>query len=155
RAQGGAGDVPARRRGGGRDAQEHRGDRDALPAGPRPRDRAHRRQREPLRRRGDPRVSEARDGAGVPRSTLRAGPRRGGSRAGRGGVARRQALMRALVILALIVPSIAACKNSQGAPERSGGGKGNRSGLTFAADVMPVESKTVTYLVTAPGTIEA
>lgn len=35
------------------------------------------------------------------------------------------------------------------------GGRGGRASPAFAADVMPVEAKKVTYLVTAPGTLEA
>ncbi len=57
-------------------------------------------------------------------------------------------------IFALFALSLLACKSGAGdaAPPGKGGG---RKGLSFAADVMPVESKKVTYLVTEPGTIEA
>lgn len=57
-------------------------------------------------------------------------------------------------ILALMALSLTACKSSasDAAPPGKGGG---RKGLSFAADVMPVESKQVTYLVTEPGTIDA
>lgn len=66
-----------------------------------------------------------------------------------------------IALLALAVPWIAACKGSEGKTEggnqgeNARGGRGGRGALSFAADVMPVEAKSVAYLVTAPGTIEA
>ncbi len=60
--------------------------------------------------------------------------------------------MRAAVFV-LCTFLLAACKSSEAPPEK--GGRGGRGGLAFAVDVMPVEAKNVTYLVTAPGTIEA
>lgn len=61
----------------------------------------------------------------------------------------------AIGILALVAPAlaIAACKGNPGEPAKPG--RGGRAALSFAVDVMPVEVKKVTYLVTAPGTIEA
>jgi multidrug efflux system membrane fusion protein len=60
----------------------------------------------------------------------------------------------AFLILALAALSLGACKGSKA----EGGGRpqgGGRAAVAFAADVMPVESKKVEYVVSAPGTIEA
>lgn len=65
--------------------------------------------------------------------------------------------MRPLLIAAMIL-SLPACKSGEGASTgaASGGrGRGGRGGLAFAVDVMPVPSKKATYVVSAPGTIEA
>ncbi|HVK70145.1 MAG TPA: efflux RND transporter periplasmic adaptor subunit [Polyangium sp.] len=59
----------------------------------------------------------------------------------------------ARVLLVLCLPLAVACK---GKPTEGGGKPGrDGGGLSFAADVMPVEAKKVTYTVNAPGTIEA
>jgi multidrug efflux system membrane fusion protein len=62
---------------------------------------------------------------------------------------------RALLFALLLV----ACKHDDGKvsakPAASGGGRGGKAGLTFAVDVMPVESKKIDYVVTATGTIDA
>ena len=42
-----------------------------------------------------------------------------------------------------------------GGGRRGGGGGGGRGAAAFAVDVMPVESKKISYLVTAPGTTDA
>ncbi|MDI1431357.1 efflux RND transporter periplasmic adaptor subunit [Polyangium sorediatum] len=61
----------------------------------------------------------------------------------------------ARVLLLLCLPLAVACKGKPTEGGASGGGKPGREGLSFAADVMPVEAKKVTYTVNAPGTIEA
>ncbi|MDC0744727.1 efflux RND transporter periplasmic adaptor subunit [Polyangium mundeleinium] len=63
----------------------------------------------------------------------------------------------ARVLLLLCLPLAVACKGKPTEGGASGGGKPGRDGggLSFAADVMPVEAKKVTYTVNAPGTIEA
>lgn len=64
----------------------------------------------------------------------------------------------ALLLTTLLVTSLAACKGGDKTGGASGGARPGGSGrpaVAFAVDVMPVESKKVTYLVTAPGTIEA
>jgi membrane fusion protein, multidrug efflux system len=66
-----------------------------------------------------------------------------------------------IALLVLAVPWIAACKGNQGGEpggkqgDNARSGRGARGAVAFAADVMPVESKPVSYVVTAPGTIEA
>lgn len=63
----------------------------------------------------------------------------------------------ALFILALAALSLGACKGGGGKAEGGGRpqGGGGRAAVAFAVDVMPVESKKLEYVVTAPGTIEA
>jgi RND family efflux transporter MFP subunit len=47
--------------------------------------------------------------------------------------------------------AVTACKGGEPAPT----GRAGRGNLTFSVDVMPVEAKKASYLVTAPGTIDA
>lgn len=49
-------------------------------------------------------------------------------------------------------PSASAAASAKGG---KGGGKGGRSGMVFAVDVMPIESKKLSYVVSAPGTVDA
>jgi membrane fusion protein, multidrug efflux system len=68
-------------------------------------------------------------------------------------------------MIVLLCAGLSACKGGDAATgaaaaasgkPQGGGGKGGRGGaLSFAVDVIPVEAKKATYLVTAPGTIEA
>ena len=51
---------------------------------------------------------------------------------------------------ALVLCALAACKS-----EPAAAGKQGRGALTFAVDVMPVESKKASYIVAAPGVIDA
>jgi len=50
-----------------------------------------------------------------------------------------------------------ACKKEEPAPPKSAGGapRGARGAAAYAVDVMPVESKSVAYIVQAPGTLDA
>ncbi|MDC3959025.1 efflux RND transporter periplasmic adaptor subunit [Polyangium jinanense] len=64
----------------------------------------------------------------------------------------------ARVLFLLCLPLAVACKGKPTEGGAAGGSKPSREGgggLAFAADVMPVEAKKVTYTVNAPGTIEA
>src|SRR5262245_59296697 len=60
------------------------------------------------------------------------------------------------MLVALALP-LAACKGSEAPQEQPQGGRrrGGRGGLAFAVDGLPLEGKKLSYLVTAPGTIEA
>lgn len=67
-----------------------------------------------------------------------------------------------IILLTLAALACAGCskggeKGAGAGAGRDGGrqGRGKRPDLSFAADVMPVESRKVEYVVTAPGTIEA
>lgn len=60
-----------------------------------------------------------------------------------------------ILILALAALSLGACKGSKAEGGGRPQGGGGRPAVAFAVDVMPVESKKVEYVVTAPGTIEA
>ncbi|WP_394839251.1 efflux RND transporter periplasmic adaptor subunit [Pendulispora rubella] len=62
---------------------------------------------------------------------------------------------RLFVLVALVL--LIACKKEEPAPPKSAGGapRGARGATAFAVDVMPVQSKTVDYIVQAPGTLEA
>jgi RND family efflux transporter MFP subunit len=63
-------------------------------------------------------------------------------------------MRRTIALVSLLL--IAGCKGSAAeAQGTTGRGARGRGGLSFAADVMPVEAKKAPYLVTAPGTIEA
>lgn len=82
-------------------------------------------------------------------------------RASRAGLAALLAVITAFVVVGA---GAAACKKSgedsaAGAPAGSGGkgGKGGArgAGLMYAVDVIPIESKKVSYVVTSPGTIDA
>jgi len=59
--------------------------------------------------------------------------------------------------LAAAMVMVASCKKEEPAPAPAGGrgGRGASAGAVFAVDVMPVASKTVDYIVQAPGTLEA
>lgn len=69
--------------------------------------------------------------------------------------------MRRVVLAMAIVLSTGACKRDSPTPDATGGGRGARGasadggGLTFAVDVLEVHAQKVSYVVTAPGTIEA
>ena len=57
----------------------------------------------------------------------------------------------------LLIAQASGCSSKTGSakPESSQPARGGKKGLTFATDVMPVEVKPVTYVVTSPGHIEA
>lgn len=66
--------------------------------------------------------------------------------------------MKRLAMLCVVSVVIAAACTGAEKPEAGGGGggrKGGRGDAAFAVDVLPIEAKKVTYLVTTPGTIEA
>ncbi|MCL2776481.1 MAG: efflux RND transporter periplasmic adaptor subunit [Polyangiaceae bacterium] len=64
-----------------------------------------------------------------------------------------------LILLALAFPlSLVACKSQEVAAADKGanGGKGGgRTGISFAVDILQVESQKLDYIVTAPGTVDA
>ena len=65
---------------------------------------------------------------------------------------------RAAWVLIAALTMVASCKHDDTPapqPARGGGGKGAGAGATFAVDVMPVEARTVDYVVQAPGSIDA
>jgi multidrug efflux system membrane fusion protein len=63
-----------------------------------------------------------------------------------------RASFRMIAALTIIV----SCKHDETpAPQPARGGKGGGAGATFAVDVMPVEARTVDYVVQAPGSIDA
>ena len=71
-------------------------------------------------------------------------------------------ILGAVLAVALALPlcaSLTACKPGSSGGDQPAGGKGGRGGnrgsLTYAVDVLPVEKKAVSYLVTAPGTLDA
>jgi RND family efflux transporter MFP subunit len=77
---------------------------------------------------------------------------------------RRGALLFAVIALApLSALGVAACKHDAAQAQAQGGGRGGRGGrggggaggMAYPVDVMPVEVKKVSYVVQAPGTLDA
>ncbi|WP_394850002.1 efflux RND transporter periplasmic adaptor subunit [Pendulispora brunnea] len=65
---------------------------------------------------------------------------------------------RLLFVVALVASVfLLGCKKEEPAPPKSAGGapRGARGSAAYAVDVMPVQSKTVDYIVQAPGTLDA